>query len=180
VVHGFGDINARRDTGFGIASSGYEAQLDGVLTEIDYYWTKGQSRIVPKAGLEYVHSTTSAFQEVGGLDPVTVSAATVERSRVLLGAEIGHYFIFDQKILDISAYGKFVDNFAQDFGSVLVSLGPQSISVAGIGESQYGVDAGAAASLSLTNTARLYLNYDGKFRSNLQSHQATLGFEYKW
>jgi uncharacterized protein with beta-barrel porin domain len=180
VVHGFGNINASRDTGFGIASSGYEAQLDGVLTEIDYYWTMGQSRIVPKAGLEYVHSTTSAFQEIGGLDPVMVSAATVERSRLLLGAEVGHYFIFDQKILDVSAYGKFVDNFAQDFGSVLVSLGPQSISVAGIGESQYGADAGAAASLSLTNTARLYLNYDGKFRSNLQSHQATLGFEYKW
>jgi uncharacterized protein with beta-barrel porin domain len=180
VVHGFGNINANRDTGFGIANSGYEAQLDGVLTEIDYYWTKDQNRIVPKAALEYVHSTTSAFQEMGGLDPVMEGAATVERSRLLLGAEVGHYFIFDQKILDLSAYGKFVDNLEQDFGSVLVTLGPQSISVAGIGESQYGADAGAAASLSLTNTARLYLNYDGKFRANLQSHQATLGFEYKW
>jgi uncharacterized protein with beta-barrel porin domain len=180
VAHGFGNINSSRDTGFGIASAGYEAQIDGVLTEIDYYWTKDQNRIVPKAALEYVHSTTSAFQEMGGLDPVMEGAATVERSRLLLGAEVGHYFIFDQKILDLSAYGKFVDNFEQDFGSVLVTLGPQSISVAGIGESQYGADAGAAASLSLTNTARLYLNYDGKFRANLQSHQATLGFEYKW
>ena len=180
VAHGFGNINSSRDTGFGIASAGYEAQIDGVLTEIDYYWTKDQNRIVPKAALEYVHSTTSAFQEMGGLDPVMEGAATVERSRFLLGAEVGHYFIFDQKILDLSAYGKFVDNFEQDFGSVLVTLGPQSISVAGIGESRYGADAGAAASLSLTNTARLYLNYDGKFRANLQSHQATLGFEYKW
>ena len=50
----------------------------------------------------------------------------------------------------------------------------------GIGESQYGADAGGSASLSLTNTARLYLNYDGKFRANLQSHQETLGFEYRW
>ena len=135
---------------------------------------------MPKAGLEYVRSTTAAFQEIGGLNPVTESATTLERSRLLLGAEIGHYFIFDQKVLDLSAYGKFVDNFAQNFGSILVTLGPQSISVAGIGESQYGADAGAAASLSLTNTARLYLNYDAKFRANLQSHQATLGFEYKW
>jgi len=180
VVHGFGNINASRDTGLGIASAGYDAQIDGVLTEIDYYWSDDQSRIVPKAGLEYVRSTTAAFQEIGGLNPVTESATTLERSRLLLGAEIGHYFIFDQKVLDLSAYGKFVDNFAQNFGSILVTLGPQSISVAGIGESQYGADAGAAASLSLTNTARLYLNYDAKFRANLQSHQATLGFEYKW
>ena len=63
---------------------------------------------------------------------------------------------------------------------MLVSLGPQNITVQGIGESQYGADAGGSASLSLTNTARLYLNYDGKFRANLQSHQETLGFEYRW
>jgi uncharacterized protein with beta-barrel porin domain len=63
---------------------------------------------------------------------------------------------------------------------VLVSLGPQRITVQGIGESQYGADAGASASLSLTNTARLYLNNDGKLRANLQSHQGTLGVEYRW
>ena len=60
----------------------------------------------------------------------------VERSRILVGAEIGHYWIFDQKILDLSAYGKFVDNLSQNFSSITVSLGPQSITVQGIGESQ--------------------------------------------
>jgi uncharacterized protein with beta-barrel porin domain len=180
VVHGFGKINSSRDTGFGLASAGYDAQIDGVLTEIDYYWTQGQSRIVPKAALEYMHARTGALQEVGGLDPVMESAATLDRARVLLGAEVGHYFIFDQRVLDLSAYGKFVDNFSQSFSSVLVTLGPQSITVQGIGESQYGADAGAAASFNLTDAARIYLNYDGKFRANFQSHQGTLGFEYKW
>jgi outer membrane autotransporter protein len=127
-----------------------------------------------------VHSSTGAFQETGGLDPLTVSGATAERSRVLLGAEIGHYWIIDGKILDLSGYGKFVDNVSQQFSSVLVSLGPQSIVVTGIGESQQGADIGASASLSVTKTARLYLNYDGKFRSNLQSHQGTLGLELRW
>jgi uncharacterized protein with beta-barrel porin domain len=139
-----------------------------------------QSRILPKAALEYVRATTGSFQEVGGLDPLMATGATVERSRVLLGAEVGHYWIFDQKILDLSAYGKFVDNFSQNFGSVTVSLGPQNITVQGIGESQYGADAGASASLSLSNTARLYVNYDGKFRAATQSHQGTVGVELRW
>jgi hypothetical protein len=39
---------------------------------------------------------------------------------------------------------------------------------------------GASASLSLSNTARLYLNYDGKFRAAMQSHQGTAGVEPKW
>ena len=180
LVHGFGNVGSSRDTGGGFAGAHYGAQIDGALTELDYYWSQGQSRIVPKLGLEYVHASTGAFQETGGLDPLTVSGATMERSRLLAGAEIGHYWIFDRKILDLSGYGKFVDNFSQQFSSVLVSLGPESITVTGIGESQYGADAGASASLSITDRARLYLNYDGKFRSNLTSHQGTMGLEVRW
>jgi uncharacterized protein with beta-barrel porin domain len=180
VVHGFGKINSSRDTGFGTASAGYDAHIDGALTELSYYWSVDQSRIVPKAAFEYVRAVTGGFQEVGGLDPVSATGATSERSRILLGAEIGHYWIVSQKILDLSAYGKFVDNLSQDFSSTLVSLGPESITVQGIGESRYGADAGAALSLSLTDTVRLYANYDGKFRAATQSHQGTLGVEVKW
>jgi uncharacterized protein with beta-barrel porin domain len=180
LVHGFGKINSSRDTVLGIASAGYNGQIDGALSELSYYWSKDQSRLVPKAALEYVRSSTGSFQEMGGFDPVSASGATLERSRMLLGAEVGHYWIVDQKIIDLSAYGKFVDNFEQNLGTVTVSLGPESILVQGIGESRYGADTGAALSLSLSNTVRLYLNYDGKFRSALQSHQATAGVEVRW
>jgi uncharacterized protein with beta-barrel porin domain len=180
LVHGFGKINSRRDTGDGFAAAGYIGRIDGALTELSYYWSMGQGRIVPKAALEYVRASTGSLQEAGGLDPVMATGATMERSRILIGAEIGHYWIFDRKILDLSAYGKFVDNVSQDFSSIVVSLGPQSITVQGIGESRYGADAGASASLSLTNTARLYINYDAKFRAATQSHQGTAGVELKW
>ena len=180
LVHGFGKINSSRDTGFGIARAGYNARIDGALTELSYYWNIDQSRIVPKAAFEFVRATTGSFQEIGGLDPLLATGASVERSRVLLGAEVGHYWIFDQKIFDLSAYGKFVDNTLQNFSSIMVSLGAESITVQGIGESRYGADTGASASLSLSNTARLYLNYDAKFRAALQSHQGTLGVELKF
>src|SRR5437868_2625108 len=52
VVHGFGNINSRRDTGLGLATAGYNAKLDGVLSEISYYWSKDQNRIVPKRSEE--------------------------------------------------------------------------------------------------------------------------------
>jgi uncharacterized protein with beta-barrel porin domain len=180
LVRGIGNINSMRDTGFGTASATYGAQVEGALTELSYYWTFDQSRIVPKAALEYVRTTTDAFEEVGGLNPEAASGATLERSRALVGAEVGHYWIMDRKVFDLSAYGKFVDNFSQNASSVLVTLGPQAISVQNIVESQYGADAGASASLNLTNAMRVYLNYDGKFRSNLQSHQGTAGVEVRW
>ena len=176
----FGTINSVRDTGVGFAGAGYGAHLDGGLTELSYYWSFDQSRIVPKAAFEYVRAATGSFQEMGGLDPVSATGATQERSRILVGAEIGHYWIINQKILDLSAYGKFVDNLTQNFSSTLVSLGPETITVQGLGESRYGADAGASASLSLNDTVRLYVNYDGKFRAINQSHQGTLGVEVKW
>ena len=180
IVHGAGKINSRRDTGFGLATAGYNARLDGVISEISYYWSKDQYRIVPKGAVEYVYARTGAMQEFGGLDPVFATAATVQRFRVLTGAEIGHYWIFDKKILDLSAYGKLVNNVVQNFSDITVSLGGQSITFQGIGESQWGADAGASASLSITNTARLYINYDAKFRAAMQSHQGTVGVEFKW
>jgi uncharacterized protein with beta-barrel porin domain len=180
IVHGFGKINSSRDTGFGMATAGYNARLDGAISELSYYLDKDQSRLVPKAALEYVHARTGSFQETGGLDPLSVTGATVDRMRVLVGAEVGHYWIFDQKIFDLSAYGKFVDNVMQNFSNTTVTLGTESLTLQGIGESQYGADAGASASLSLTSTARLYVNYDAKFRAAMQSHQGTVGFEVKW
>ncbi|MCP3466131.1 autotransporter outer membrane beta-barrel domain-containing protein [Bradyrhizobium sp. CCGUVB23] len=180
LVHGFGNVHSSRDSGFGFATAGYRATIDGALTEISYYWTQDQTRFVPKGALEYVRATSASFQETGSLFPLTVGSSALARARVMLGAEVGRYFIFDQKILDLSAYGKFVDNFYQDLGSIQVSLGRQSLVVPGIGESRYGLDAGASASLSLTNTARLYVNYDGKFRNEFTSHQGTVGFEYRW
>ena len=134
---------------------------------------------MPKGAFEYVYARTGSFQEIGGLNPVVATGATVERVRVLVGAEVGHYWIFDQKILDLSAYGKFVNNLVQNFSDITVSLGSQSVTFQGIGESQYGADAGASASLSLTNTARIYINYDAKFRAAMQSHQGTVGVELK-
>jgi len=182
VVHGFGQISSKRDTGAGFATANYNATIDGALGEIDYYWMQNQSRIVPKIAFEYVRSSTEGFTEKGlNFFLVTATGATAERARVLIGAEVGHYWIFDRKILDLSAYGKFIDNVYQNFGAVTVSIpGFQSISVTGIGESRYGADIGAAASLSLTNRLRLYAHYDGKLRASFQSHQGVVGLEVRW
>lgn len=179
-VHGFGNISAQRATTLGIAGSGYNGHVDAALAELSYYWSIGQGRVVPKASFEYLRAVTDAFSEYGGLNPVSAGRATAERTRVLAGAEVGHYWIVDRRVIDVSAYGKFVDNLHQNISSVQVSLGTNSIAVQGIRESRYGADAGASVSIGLTEAIRLYLSYDGKFRSGFESHQGLLGLEVKW
>ena len=121
LVHGFGNINSSRDTGFGYCDRRLPRADRRRADRAQLLLDGDQSRFVPKAALEYVRASTGSFQEMGGLDPVAVSGATLERARILLGAEIGHYWIVDQNILDISAYGKFVDNFEQNLSQVAVT-----------------------------------------------------------
>ena len=180
AVHGFAQISSNRTTLLGGAHANYRGSIDGVLGELNYTYSFSQSRIVPKLALEYVSARTDRFSEAGGLNPVTVADGHGERARVLAGAEVGHYWIIGQQAIDVSAYGKFVDNFAQNMGAVQVSLGNNAISVQGIRESRNGADAGAAASWILSNAARLYANYDGRFRDGYQAHQGTLGVELRW
>jgi uncharacterized protein with beta-barrel porin domain len=180
AVHGFAKISSLRSTLLGSAHADYRGSIDGVLGEINYAYSFGQSRIVPKVALEYISANTDSFAETGGFRPVSVADAHGERARVLAGAEVGHYWIIGQQAIDVSAYGKFVDNFSQNIGDVQVSLGNNAINVQGIRESRNGADAGAAASWIVSNTVRLYANYDGKFRSGFEAHQGTVGVELKW
>ncbi len=180
VVHGWGSIASQRDTLGGVASSNYRGRLDGALGELSYYWGLGQNRIVPKLGIEYVRAATDSFSETGGLDPVSAAAVSGDRARVLVGTELGHYWVIDGHVLDLSGYGKFVDNFVQNLDPLSVTANGQTIAVQGIVESQYGADAGAGISYGLSQAARLYANYDGKFRQNFVSHLGTLGLEIRW
>lgn len=181
AVHGFARISTSRSTTLGSALANYRGSIDGALAELNYNYSFGQSRIVPKVALEYMSARTDRYSEVGGLLPVNVAEAHGERARVLVGAEMGHYWIVGQQAIDVSAYGKFIDNFSQNVGSVQVSLANNNaINVQGIRESRNGTDAGGAVSWIYSNAVRFYANYDGKFRDGFQSHQATAGVELKW
>lgn len=184
-VHGFATISSsRRATILGIdlgpASAHYDGSISGALAEVNYYHGLGQWRVVPKLAVEYVRSQTDAFQEVGSLLPITAAEARAERARVMVGAEVGHYWILNQHVLDVSAYAKFIDNFHQRIDGVTVSSLLGTISVAGVRESTTGVDAGGMLSFGLTGTARAYLAYDGKFRDGFTSHHGTAGLEVRF
>jgi outer membrane autotransporter protein len=184
-IHGFAKINSGRRAmilgiDLGQASANYNGNISGGIAEVNYYWGIDQWRIVPKLALEYTRSRTDAFQEVGSLLPVAAAAAEAERARVMIGAEIGHYWILQQHIFDVSGYAKFIDNFHQKMDGVAVSSLLGSINVAGIRESTTGVDAGGMMSFGMTGTSRVYLAYDGKFRDGFSSHHGTAGLEVRF
>ena len=165
-----------------LPTSNYNATIDGVLGEIDYYWMQNQSRIVPKVAFEYVRSSTDGFTETGQIFfLVTATGATAERARVLIGAEVGHYWIFDRKIFDLSAYGKFVDNVHQNFGAVTVSIpGFQSVSVTGSARAATApTSAQPLRSASPTGFVSTRAT-TASFAHRSQSHQGVAGLEVKW
>lgn len=182
LIHGFGDVNATRGVGNPSIAS-YDARLWGALSELSYLWSSGNWRLVPKLGFDWTRTETSSFTETGGPTPVHGSEQVNRRMRILAGAEIGHTWFAKQTMFDLAAYGRFVDIVSLDIDPLLVTSPTGALTprlIPGVSESRTGFDAGATASLRLSKNARLYAVYDGRFRSNFESHGGTLGLELRW
>ena len=184
VIHGFGTVHSSRfDTG-GISSASYHAKLWGAMAELSYYVPlPNNSRFVPKLTFDWLHSTTGSFTETGGTSPVSGSSVSATRIRMLVGGEIGRSWLVGRQIFDFAVYARLVENLAQNIGELSINDstvgGPPQL-VAGVRESSMGADAGAAFSVKVSQLARLYAAYDGRFRGNLTSHSGTVGAEFRW
>ena len=167
LVRGFGDVRTSRFDVGGISSAAYQASLWAAMTELNYYWAlPDNTRLVPKLTFDWMRTRTDAFTEIGGTTPISGSAVTASRVRMLIGGELGHSWLVDRRIMDVSVYARFVDNLSQNIGAIQISdtTGvnlPQF--VAGIRESNLGADAGAALSAKVTDAMRLYIVYDGRY-----------------
>jgi uncharacterized protein with beta-barrel porin domain len=182
-VVGFAGIDSNRSTPSGPATASYRANLWGVIGEADYVMAFGSARVVPKFGADWTQTHADAYSEMGGIDAVSVPAANAERGRIFAGAEIGNTWLNGTTVFDLSGYAKLMDILVQHVPDLTVSAvsGPATpVTVFGISESKYGIDAGAAASLRLSPIARIYAAYDGKFRNGFTSHGGTIGLEFRW
>jgi uncharacterized protein with beta-barrel porin domain len=183
-VHGFGDVHSSRFDVGSASDAAYHARLWAAMAELSYYWgLPNNSRLVPKLTFDWLHSRTEAFTEIGGAAPVTGSAVTSSRTRMLIGAELGHSWLIDRRVMDFLVYGRLVDNLSQNIGSLQVSLADGTslpALVSGVRESTYGADAGATLSAKVTDMMRLYIVYDGRYRSNMIAHTGTVGAEFRF
>lgn len=184
VIHGFGDINTSRFESGGTSTADYYARLWGAMAELSYYVALPNNwRFVPRLTFDWLRSRTDAFREAGGTNPISGSSVTANRIRMLAGGEIGRSWLVGRQIFDFSVYARLVDNLAQNIDDIIINdtsvvTAPQF--VAGVRESTLGADAGATFSVKISQVARLYAVYDGRFRSNLTSHGGTVGAEFRW
>jgi len=184
AIYGFGRVHSERvDTG-GAPVASYGARLWAAMAELSYYVAlPDNSRLIPRLTFDGTWTHTDAFVEAGGAVPIAGSAVSSNRGRMMLGGEFGHTWLAERTIMDFLVYARFVDNFVQNIGMLQVSdpsggFAPQT--VLGVRESTLGADAGAALSARLNEGARVYLLYDGRFRSNFTSHSGTLGAEFRF
>jgi outer membrane autotransporter protein len=183
VIYGFGNIHANRSDGGGAISAAYDTWLFGAVNEVSYYWSSGNWRLVPKVGIDFTHIHNDAFAESGGTLPVSATAQVTNRARAFAGAEAGYSWFVDKTLYDISAYGRAVEIIHQSVDAVTLTAldGTSTPSVVpGVTDARFEFDAGASASVRLSNLTRLYAVYDGRFRDGFTAHAGTLGIEFRW
>jgi hypothetical protein len=135
------------------------------MAELSYYVALPSNwRFVPRLTFDWLRSTTDAFVETGGTNPLSGSAVAATRIRMLAGGEIGYTWLVGRQIFDFAVYGRLVDNLAQNIGDLIVndtSVATTPQLVTGVRESTLGADAGATFSVKVSQVARLYAVYDG-------------------
>lgn len=182
AIRGFGDVDSVRGTGAPSLTT-YDTKLWGALAELSYLWSSGNWRLVPKIGMDWARSESDAFAESGGAVPVFGTTQIAERTRIFGGAEVGYTWLANQTMMDFSVYGRGVDIVSLNAGGLTISAvngGALPRFIAGVSEDRLGFDAGAALSVRLSQQARLYAVYDGRFRGNFESHAGTLGVEFRF
>ena len=89
LVRGFGDVHSSRVDVGGASTAAYQAGLWAAMTEFSYYFgLPDNTRLVPKLTFDWMRTRTDAFTEVGGTIPVSGSAVTASRVRMLIGGVI--------------------------------------------------------------------------------------------
>lgn len=181
VVYGFGGVDSTRNYTGGPSLASYGVHLWGAVAELNYVWIIGNSRIVPKVGADWMHTAVDAFTEIGGITPITAVGQTSERARVFAGGEVGHSWLVGSTIYDLAINGKVVDVVSQRIDPLMVSAtGTPIATIQGVKDARIGFETGAALSIFITETLRLYVIYDGKFRDGFSSNSGTVGLELKW
>lgn len=180
--YGFGHIHsARLETG-GEAAAFYDTHMWGAVAELSYYWSSGNWRVIPKAGLDWAQGTTDSYVESGGTTPVMGSAQTSRRARVYGALDVGYSNSLNAINYDISGYGKVIDIVSQDLQPLLATPlgGIPALLVPAIADARVEFATGASFGLRLASNMRIYVNYDGRFRSDFESHSGTVGMEFRW
>lgn len=182
AIRGFGDVDSQRGAATPSLAT-YDTNLWGALAELSHYWSSGNWRVVPKVGIDWARAESDGFVESGGVQPVIGSTQIAERTRVFGGAEIGYSWLNGKTIFDFSVYGRGVDIVSLNAGGLTISSTDVLFSprfIAGVSEDRIGFDTGAAFSVRLSPLVRFYAVYDGRFRSNFESHAGTLGLEFRF
>jgi len=186
-IHGFGDVRASRTDAGGAISANYDVKLWGAISEVSYYWSSGSAtaawRVVPKIGIDWTRIEIDPFTESGGAIPIIATGQNTERVRGFAGAEVGYSWLVNNTIYDIAGYARVVDIFSQNVDPVLataVNGAALPRLVPGVIDDRFEFDAGASASVKLSDALRLYAIYDGRFRDGFTAHAGTIGFEYRW
>ncbi len=182
-MYGFGHVETLRSETGGASTASYGARAWALLGELSYLWQIGNSRVVPKIGMDWTRTETDPFTETGGILPVSATGQVSERTRAFIATEFGHTWLDDRTIYDATLYLRLIDNLRQDISAVqaMTAIGPAAaVTIQGVKESQFGFDGGATFSIKPSAMTRLYAMYDVRLRDGYDLQIGTLGFEARW
>jgi uncharacterized protein with beta-barrel porin domain len=171
---GSGEVEATTTLG-GASQASYSLRTTGVQVEVGRRLTRGDWRVTPSVGADYLAVRTGAFSAGG----VTAGAHTADRTRVFAGVGVARDWAQAGGVLTVEGSARVVHVVAGGTRVLPVGFGGTAMAVTAGPEGRTGVDLGLGLAWRAEGV-EASLRYSGRFRDGARDHGLVAGLSLRW
>jgi outer membrane autotransporter protein len=181
---GFHDVNTSRLTpALDYASAEYSATSWSLSGELGSVIPVGRAYVSPMLSMTYVGVSVDGFTETGSALALTVDSADTNSFATVLGARAGNYFKVGKATVNLQGNLGWRHEFGDEESSFTAAFVEAPALLFNVDSSKIASDSatfGLGTTVSLSTRMEVFVNYDGVWNAEANSHNAALGVRTTW
>lgn len=181
---GFHDVSMSRLTPApDYASAEYSATSWSLSGELGTVIPVGRAYVAPMLSMTYVGVSVDSFTETGSAFALSVDGADTDSFATVLGARAGDYFKVGKATVNLQGNLGWRHEFGDEEASFTAAFLEEPALLFNVDSSKIATDSatfGVGTTVSISTRTEVFLNYDGVWNAEADSHNASLGVRASW
>jgi uncharacterized protein with beta-barrel porin domain len=181
---GFHDVSTSRLTPQpDYASAEYSATSWSLSGELGTVIPVGRAYVAPMLSMTYVGVSVDSFTETGSAFALAVDGADTDSFATVLGARAGDYFKVGKATVNLQGNLGWRHEFGDEESSFTAAFLEEPALLFNVDSSKIASDSatfGLGTTVSLSTRMEVFVNYDGVWNAEANSHNAALGVRTTW
>jgi len=181
---GFHDVSSSRLTPApDIASAEYSATSWSLAGELGTVIPVGRAYVAPMLSMAYTGVSVDGFTETGSDFALVVDGSDTDSFATVLGARAGNYFKVGKTTVNLQGNLGWRHEFGDDHSSFTGAFLEEPALLFNVESSKIASDSatfGLGTTVNVSTRLEVFVNYDGAWNAEADSHNASLGVRSTW